>query len=228
MGTTRNVDMSATNTKVKVVEAEDTKAPEAQVKSARGRSGKYQAVRAKVDKTKFYDLPEAVELVKKLAYSTFPGSVEAHVEAKTTGLSKEITFPHSTGKSVTVAILDDSLLEQISQGQTNFDVLLATPDQMGKLTKHAKLLGPKGLMPNPKNGTLTAEPEAKKKELEAGKIMIKTEKKAPLFHLVVGKTSQSDEEVVANVEHLLRVLGTEVKKLSLSASMGPGVKVQVG
>lgn len=189
------------------------------------RSHKYKAVRSKVDKTKKYSLTEAIALVKKLSYTKFDGTISAHAQIKEAGDKVDITFPHSTGQSVRVAIFDEAVLAKIEANTLDFDILVATPKDMAKLTKYARVLGPKGLMPNPKNGTLTPNPEMKKKELEAGKITLKTEKKAPLIHVSIGKVSMSDEALIANLETLIKVLGGKVQKLSIASTMSPGIKV---
>lgn len=239
MGSKKNVDMAATTNEVKIVEAEvktldstsqpeesqDNKAP-AKVKK-QARSKKYQAVRAQVDKTKDYDAFSAVELIKKLSYSKFAGSIEAHLIVKEVGTSVTFAFPHSTGKSIKVAVASDEVLQQIEDGNIDFDVLISTPKFMPKLTKYARVLGPKGMMPNPKNGTLTPNPEVKKKELEAGTMTIKTEKKAPLIHLVIGKTDMETKDLVENIESLLKALKGRVNKLTISATMSPGVKIKI-
>lgn len=236
MGSKKNVDMTQTEMEIKTVEVENA-AENAEngeetvvkkaVKAKKVRSKRYQAVRAQLDKSKFYKTEEAVELVKKLSYSNFVGSVEAHVIVREVGSSVDLTLPHSTGKSVKVAIADAALLTDIEAGKLDFDILLAHPEFMPKLAKLARVLGPKGLMPNPKNGTLTPNPELKKKELEAGKFTLKTEKKAPLMHLVIGKTDMSVAELGENIEALLKALKGKVLKLSISPSMGPGIKVLV-
>ena len=115
----------------------------------------------------------------------------------------------------------------IKAGKIEFDVLLATPDMMPKLAKLAKILGPKGLMPNPKQGTLIADPKAKKKELESGKITIRSERKAPLIHIVIGNTKMDTKNLVENLQSLLDVLKDKMIKVSLAATMSPGVKVAV-
>jgi len=207
-------------------EKEEVKeAPKAKAKKVRGK--KYQAVRAKLDKTKLYSPEEAIELVKKLSYSKFVGSVEAHAVVREAGLSVNLALPHSTGKSVKVAIVDKKVLAEIEAGNIDFDILVTHPEFMPKLAKHARLLGPKGLMPNPKNGTLTPNPELKKKELEAGKFVLKTEKKAPLMHLSIGKTDMETKDLVENIKALLTALKGKILKLSIAASMSPGVKVDV-
>lgn len=229
MGSTKNVDMSATDTDVKIVEAPtETAAEETKTtapKKAKPRSAKYQKVRAQVDKTRLYDPFSAVELVKRLSYSNFTGTITAHGVVKETGTKADITFPHSTGKTVTVAVADEALLKKIEAGDIEFDVLIATPDMMPKLAKHARVLGPKGLMPNPKNGTIVDDPAKAKKAFEAGKITVKTEKKAPLIHVTVGNTEMETKAIVENIQTLTKAFKGKLLKLSLAASMSPGVKV---
>ena len=206
-------------------EEEVKEATKTKAKKVRGK--KYQAVRSKLDKTKLYSPTEAIELAKKLSYSKFVGSIEAHLVVREVGLSVNLALPHSTGKSVKVAIVDKKLLADIEAGNIDFDVLVAHPEFMPKLAKHARILGPKGLMPNPKNGTLTPNPELKKKELEAGKFVLKTEKKAPLMHLIIGKTDMETKDLVENIKALMTTLKGKIVKLSIAASMGPGIKVDV-
>jgi large subunit ribosomal protein L1 len=225
-------DMDETTDQTAEMTAEGAEASEeAAAKPARpvhrGRSRKYHSVRSQVDKTKTYDAFAAVELVKKLSYSKFAGSVEAHGVVREIGDAANVTFPHATGKSVRVAVVDDELLAQIQAGKTDFDVLVSSPSYMPKLARLAKILGPKGLMPNPKNGTLTEDTDRKKKELESGKISIKTEKKAPLFHTVIGKTSMDTKELVENLQTLTTAFKGKLLKLSIAASMSPGVRVDV-
>jgi len=237
MGSKKNVDMTATESEVKIVEnpenaevqentAETVVAPKV-VKQKKVRGKKYQAVRAQLDKSKLYPVKEAVALVKKLSYSKFIGSVEAHLVMREENTSVELALPHSTGKSVRVAIVDAALLSDIEAGKLDFDILVAHPEFMPKLAKFAKVLGPKGLMPNPKNGTLTPNPEIKKKSLEAGAFNLKTEKKVPLMHLTVGKTNMSENDLVENIEALLKALQGKALKLSIAPSMGPGIKVLI-
>jgi large subunit ribosomal protein L1 len=117
------------------------------------------------------------------------------------------------------------MLAQIEAGTIDFDILITEPHFMPKLAKHARVLGPKGLMPNPKNGTITPNPEIKKKELESGKMTIRTEKKAPLMHVTLGKTSMETKDLVENLNALIAALGPKAVKLTLAASMSPSVKV---
>lgn len=189
------------------------------------RSKKYVSKNSQVDKTIKYELSKAVEMVKKLSYTKFDGTVEAHLIVREAGITANVSFPHSTGKSIRAAIFSEALIEELTNGVINFDVLIATASDMPKLTKFAKLLGPKGLMPNPKSGTLTTNPEGKKKELEAGKVNLKTEKKAPLMHVGIGKVSMDSAKLVENAQTLLDALQGKVLKLTLSATMSPSVKV---
>lgn len=194
-------------------------------KSKKVRGKKYQAVRAQLDKTKIYDPAMAITLVKKFSYAKFDASVEAHIVVKEIGTSVDLTLPYSTGKSVRVLIANDQVLADIEQGKIDFDVLLASPELMPKLAKLARVLGPKGLMPNPKNGTLTPKPEIKKKELEAGAFTLKTEKKAPLMHLVIGKVSMDDKMLEENLLTLLKALKNKIIRLNLAPTMGPAIRV---
>ncbi len=189
------------------------------------RSKKYKAVRSKVDRTKTYDPFSAIELVKKLSYTQFPGTISTHLTTKEQGLTQEITFPHSTGQERNIEIASDKTLEKIEAGDIDFDVLLAAPAMMSKLTKYAPILGPRGLMPNPKNGTLTPKPEQRKKELESGKRMLKTERKAPLIHVSIGKTDMETKKLVENLQTLIEAFQNKLTKLTISATMSPGVKV---
>ncbi len=197
----------------------------AKPKKAHARSSKYASVRSKVDKTKTHEPKAAVELIKKLSYTKFDGMITAHAVVKEEGMTASLTLPHSTGKSLRVAIADDKLLTDIAAGIIEFDALVASPQFMGKLAKFAPVLGPKGLMPNPKNGTLTANPEAAKKKLEAGTTTIKSEKKAPLFHIQIGKVSMPTAELVANLDAVIKTLSSKLDTVVIAATMSPGVKV---
>ncbi|OGJ37239.1 MAG: hypothetical protein A2383_03160 [Candidatus Pacebacteria bacterium RIFOXYB1_FULL_39_46] len=191
------------------------------------RSKKYQAVKSKVDRTRQYDALSAIELVKKLSYSKFEGTINADIEVKNTDVSVEVTLPHSTGQQRKVVVVDEQVLKEIEAGKIDFDVLVSSPEFMPKLAKHAKLLGPKGLMPNPKNGTLTTNPAQAIKELAAGKQILKSEKKQPLIHLPLGKTSMETKKLIENLRTLLNALKGRAVRVILSPTMGPGVKVDI-
>jgi large subunit ribosomal protein L1 len=197
-------------------------------KVAKKRSKKYLAAKAKIDVTKYYPLKEAVKLVKETSLSKFEGKIEAHVTGLDTGNIGEITFPHLEIASKKVVILNDTILAELKEGKINFDILIATPATMPKLLPLAKILGPKGLMPNPKNGTLTDKPEDSLKKLSVAKTILRTEKKAPIIHIVIGKTSQPDSEIIANIDELIKVVkANKIKKLALCATIGPCVKVEI-
>ncbi len=234
MGSKKNVDMSATTDEVKIVENTqapavesdaETAAPKAEKKAARIRSKKYVATRSQVDKTKIYDAFSAIELTKKLSYSKFDGSITVDGVVRETGVQNKLTLPHSTGKSLKVVIVDDAVLAEIEAGNIDFDALITTPQFMPKIAKHARVLGPRGLMPNPKNGTVTANPEQKKADLEKGELIIKTEKKRPVIHVTIGKVSMDTKELVENYNALMTALKGKVLKSTLSATMSPGIKV---
>lgn len=219
-----------TETTKEVSETSETPAQEVSTvqKVAKKRSKKYLAAKAKVDVTKYYSLKEAIQLVKETSLSKFDGKVEAHVTIFDIGNVGEITFPHLETASKKVVILNDAILAELKEGNVNFDILIATPSTMPKLLPLAKILGPKGLMPNPKNGTLTEKPEDSLKKLSVAKTILKTEKKAPVIHIIVGKVSQKEEEIIANVEELIKTIKiNKIKKLALCATIGPCVKVKV-
>lgn len=198
------------------------------VKKARVRGKKYQDARKKIDVLKLYPLKDAVKLVKETSLSKFDGKVEAHLTVMDIGSLGEISFPHLETTAKKIVIVDDKILADLKTGKINFDVLIATPTTMPKLLPFARLLGPRGLMPNPKTGTLTDKPEEAVKKLAIAKTSVKTEKKAPLVHIIVGRVSQPEAELTANVTELIKVIkAPKIKKLSLCATMGPSVKVAI-
>lgn len=197
-------------------------------KASRVRGKKYVAARKKYDINKLYPLSEAIELVKSTSLSKFDGKIEAHILGMDIGNIGEIAFPHLELGSKKIVILNDEILAEIKDGKVNFDILIATPITMPKLLPFAKLLGPKGLMPNPKNGTLTDKPEDSLKRLSVAKTVIKSEKKAPVIHQVVGQVSQKTEEIIANINELIKVVKfVKIKKFVLCATMGPGIKCEI-
>lgn len=214
------------------VETQDLASPELEVatkaRAVKIRGKKYQAAKKKIDVTKYYPLKDAVKLVKETSISKFDGRVEAHINVVDSGDLGEIVFPHLEATSKKVVILNDTVLAQIKDGKINFDVLIATPATMPKLLPFARTLGPKGLMPNPKSGTLTDKPEDAVKKLSVAKTVVRTEKKAPVVHILVGKVSQPAEELAANIAQLIEVVKPQkIKKLAICATMGPSVKIEV-
>jgi large subunit ribosomal protein L1 len=197
-------------------------------KAARLRGKKYKAVKKKIDVLKLYSLKDAIKLVKETSISKFDGKVEAHLTVLDIGNLGEIVFPHLETGTKRIVVLNDTILAEIKEGKINFDILIATTTTMPKLLPFARVLGPKGLMPNPKSGTLTDKPDEAIKRLSVAKTMIKTEKKAPVVHIVVGKVSQPEKELEANIAQLIKVIKIpKIKKLALCATMGPCIKVLV-
>lgn len=203
---------------------EETKA-KPKKKKIRGKN--YQAALKKVDREKLYPLSEAIKLLKKTSITQFDGSVDIHLNTLKTGLKGQIEFPFKTGKTLKIAIADDKLLAKLAKGKIDFTLLISPPAMMPKLAKYAKLLGPKGLMPNPKADTISEKPEAKAKEL-AKKITFRTEAKAPLIHLTIGKVNDQPKHLKANFITLIKAVGPKnIRKAILAPTMGPGIKVDL-
>ncbi|MFH0936682.1 MAG: 50S ribosomal protein L1, partial [Candidatus Daviesbacteria bacterium] len=189
---------------------------------------------------------EAIQLVQSGSYTKFPGTIEAHLNTAAKGLRGLVSLPFAAGKKLTILAFgpsngsglkdtegvilgDDETIKDIEAGKINFDVLVTTAEWMPKLARVAKILGPRGLMPNPKSGTITENLGKTVEELQAGKTEYKTESSSPVIHLSVGKTTQPKEEIVANIKALYNTIGkSRIKKLTLSPTMGPGVKVDLG
>lgn len=189
---------------------------------------KHKDASAKIDKKKLYTLEDAVALLKKVKYTKFEGSFELHMNAVSIGLKGEVELPHSTGKVVRVAIVDDALLDKLENGVIDFDVLVTHPSFMPKLAKYARTLGPKGLMPNPKTGTVSPKPEDVAKKFEKGTLRWKTESKFPLIHQMIAKTSAEDKAVVENAIAFINAVGTKnIKSVFITTTMGPGLKIDM-
>ncbi len=205
------------------------------------RSKKYQEAAEKIDKMKSYPLLEAVDLAKLTNYSKFDGTLEIHINTSLKNVRGFVSLPFVTGKKLRVVAFgkgadecgadilgDDEKLEEIAKGKIDFDVLVTTPEWMLKISKLAKVLGPKGLMPNPKNGTISDDLKKVVAELQSGKIEYKNEKAANVIHLGIGKVSQPTEELFANAKLLLATIGkSKIRKAVLSPSMGPGIRVDL-
>ena len=194
----------------------------------RVRGKKYLKAKGGFDHEKFFSIKEAVKLAKETSYSKFDGTMELHLILKKSGISAQVNLPFQAGKTKKVEIANEETLEKLKKGVVDYDVLVATQAFMPRLVPFARVLGPKGLMPNPKNGTLVAD-EKKAKSYSAAAVLIKTEKEAPLVHTVIGKVSQKDEEVVANAEAILKALGgaKQIVKAFVKSSMSPSVKLQL-
>jgi len=208
--------------------AEAQKEAKKETKKKRKRGKKYQEAKKKVDLAKFYPLSEAIKLLKSVSISKFKGNLDTHLNVKEVGFKGEIQFPHSTGKKQNIRIADEVLLTELEKGKIDFTQLVASSKMMPKLVKYARLLGPKGLMPSPKNGTITEDPESFIKNA-SGKVQFKTESKFPLIHLSLGKIEAPEEELKDNFKALIKVVGRKnIEKATLSPTMGPGVKIDLG
>ncbi|HRQ86737.1 MAG TPA: 50S ribosomal protein L1 [Candidatus Saccharibacteria bacterium] len=221
------------------------------------RGKKYRKVAELVEAGKFYSLNEALELTTKTSPSTFDASVEVHVRLNVDprqadqNIRTTVSLPHGTGKSVRVAVFapeadhkvakdagadvigDEDFLKQLDKEVVDFDVLVATPAYMPRLGKYARLLGPRGLMPNPKSGTVATDVAKAVTEAKAGKVEYRVDKQA-IIHLSIGKVSFGAEKLIENAQALFDSLiaqkpsslkGGYVKTISVSATQGPGVKV---
>lgn len=216
------------------------------------------AARAAVDSNKLYSLGEAVKLLKNGATKfdqTVDIAINLGIDPKQSDqlVRGVVPMPNGLGKKVRVAVFakdakadaakkagadlvgSDELVEAINKGQIDFDVCIATPDMMGAVGKVAKVLGPRGLMPNPKLGTVTPDVEKAIAAAKSGQVEFKVEK-AAIIHAGVGKASFSEEAIAQNVQALITavskakpagVKGNYIQKISLSTTMGPGVKLDL-
>jgi large subunit ribosomal protein L1 len=216
----------------KLSEAKSRSAGQKKVKKVKTHSKKYIEKASLVEKNKLYSLPDAVSLVKQTSLTTFDGTVEIHINLNAQALGEKkdmrgtVTLPHGTGKVVRVVIADEAIIAEIAEGKFNFDVLVAHPSMMPKLAKVARILGPKGLMPNPKTGTVSEDPEKRVKELSHGQVNFKTEPDQPLIHLSVGKVSFEDKKLIENITAVLKAVGMgKITRATITATMGPGVKI---
>jgi large subunit ribosomal protein L1 len=221
---------------------------------------KYRKALEGVDRTKRYGLEEAVALVKKLAYATYDEAVEISIrlgiDAKKTDqlVRGSVVLPHGLGKKVRVLVFakgdkeveareagadfhgGDELVEKIQGGFLDFDKVIATPDMMGQVGRLGKVLGPRGLMPNPKLGTVTFDVARAIQEVKAGRAEYRAEK-AGIVHAAVGRKSFEDAKLVENVRSFMDSVlkakpatskGQYLKGVALSTTIGPGVKLDVG
>lgn len=197
-------------------------------RKSRQRSKSYLETASLVDHNNKYSVSQALDLIEKVKRAKFDETVELHVNTTRTGQFGSIMLPHGTGKQVKVVIADDALIAEVEKGKIDFDILLAEPEMMPKLAKVARVLGPRGLMPNPKNGTISKNPESAAKQFESGQLAIKTEGKFPILHLTVGKVSFGKDKLEDNIEAMLDAIKTQnIQKVVLKSTMSPGIKLQV-
>lgn len=224
------------------------------------RSKNYKQALAKVDKTKVYEPEEGLALLKEVSYVKFDETVEAvvrlgvdprHADQKVRGT---LVLPHGTGQTRKVLVFakgdkikeaedagadfvgGEELAEKITGGWLDFDIAIATPDMMGVVGKLGRILGPRGLMPNPKVGTVTNDVAKAVEESKAGKIEFNVEK-AGIVHVPIGKVSFEVDQLVANYRALIDALmkakpaaakGQYMKSVSVTSTMGPGIKLSTG
>lgn len=195
---------------------------------ARVRGRNYRGAKDQVKKDKLYTLTEAISLLKQIKYAKFDESVELHLNTTVEGLRGEVSLPHATGKTVRVAIVDEALLEKLAENKIDFDVLVSHPSFMPKLARYAKILGPRGLMPNPKTGTISLKPEEIAKKFAGGLMKWKSEVKFPLIHQMIGKISADDKAIAENVEGFIKSVGQDkVKEVFIKTSMSPALQISI-
>ncbi|MCR4609641.1 MAG: 50S ribosomal protein L1 [Eubacterium sp.] len=219
---------------------------------------RYQEVVKLVEKTKLYDLDEAVSILKKSANAKFDETIEAHIRLGVDGRHADqqvrgaVVLPHGTGKTVKVLVFakgdnvdkalaagadyagGDELVPKIqNEGWLDFDVVIATPDMMGVVGRLGRVLGPKGLMPNPKAGTVTMDVVKAIEDVKAGKIEYRLDK-ANIIHVPVGKASFSEGDIADNFKALMGAIikakpsaakGQYLKSVTITSTMGPGIKL---
>ena len=221
---------------------------------------KYNESAKMIDRATFYELEDAVALAKKAATAKFDETVEVHIRTGCDGRHADqqirgaVVLPNGTGKTVKVLVFakgdkiaeaeaagadyvgGDELIPKIqNDGWLDFDVVVATPDMMGVVGRLGKVLGPKGLMPNPKAGTVTMDVTKAINDIKAGKIEYRLDK-TNIIHCPIGKVSFSEEQLTQNLNSLLDAIvkakpstlkGQYLRSITLSSTMGPGVKVSV-
>ncbi len=234
-------------------------APKVRPRSER-RGKNYRKVAELIDNNKTYGLKDALELATKTSPVKFDASVEIHVRLGVDprqadqNIRATVALPHGTGKTVRIAVFapesehaaakkagadivgDEDFLKQLEKEELNFDVLVATPQYMPKLGKYARLLGPRGLMPNPKSGTVATDVAKAVTEAKAGRVEYRVDKQA-IVHVAIGKVSFGPEKLLANATAFLDSLksqkptslkGNYVKTTNVTTTMGPGIKVDTG
>lgn len=174
------------------------------------------------------NVARGIEALRKFKASKIDETVELHINTKEKGINGTVVLPHGTGKTLRIKVVDDAVIAEVEKGKIDFDVLVATPSMMPKLAKIAKVLGPRGLMPNPKNGTITTNPEQAVEKLSKGQIGFKTEAQAPLIHVSVGKLSFEDKMLADNISAVLTAVGAaKINSVTLKSTMSPAVRLQV-
>lgn len=193
---------------------------------------KYRTAAEKIELGKQYGIEDALRLVKETSVTKFDSTVEMHSKINLDNFRSNVHLPHGTGKEKRVKIFAGPELTQmiadVQAGKIDFDVAVATPEAMKEIAKVARVLGPKGLMPSPKAGTVTNDPEKVAEELKAGKVEIKLDK-GKVMHQAIGKASWDTAKLVENFNSLISALPLgKIRSLWLTSTMGPSVRVEVG
>lgn len=176
-----------------------------------------------------YPFNTAVEMLKKFKTSKFDETVELHINLKEKGINGALSLPHGTGKKRVIKIADDETIAAIEKGTIDFDVLVAHPSMMPKLAKVARVLGPRGLMPNPKNGTVTPKPEEMVEKLSGGLVNFKSESDAPIIHMSVGKISFTEPQIKENVAAAIAAIKIQnITKVTMKSTMSPALQIELG
>lgn len=247
---------------IKEHEAEDKPAPKPKQRTAedrlKARSKKYRKALEQVDKSKTYSLSEALELATKTSPVKFDASVEMHIRLNVDpkqadqNIRDTVALPSGTGKTLRIAVFatpegvaaakkagadiagEDEFLQQLDKGVIDFDVLIATPANMPKLGKYARILGPKGLMPNPKSGTVTNDVTKAVTEAKAGRVEYRVDSTG-IIHIGIGKVSFGGSKLLANAQAVLgsiksnkpaSVKSAYVRSIFVTTSMGPSIVVE--
>lgn len=195
----------------------------------RQRSHRYQYLKKQTDPKKLYPLTEALKLQLQLSTSRKLKTTELHLNLTESGLRGEITLPHSTGKTQKIETFSDKTIVKINVNKIDFDILLATPKDMPQLARFAKILGPKGLMPNPKNGNLIEDPQKRAKELSSGATLsYRTESKTPLIHLNLGSITQDTNKLAENITVIIKKINPiKIKTAYLTTTHTPSTKIDI-
>ena len=192
----------------------------------KGDSKRHKENMSVISKNQSYTLDQALEALKKFKKSNFDETVELHINTKEKGINGTVTLPHGTGKTLIVKVADDTIIAEVAKGKINFDILVASPSMMPTLARVAKILGPRGLMPNPKNGTIAENTAEAVKKLSGGQISYKTESEAPIIHARVGKISFEDAKLKDNVKTFLASVGQEkINSVILKSTMSPAIRL---
>jgi large subunit ribosomal protein L1 len=218
---------------------------------------KYREAAAQVDKSRLYSPQEAIDLLKKISYSAFDGTVEVHMRLGVDPRHADqmvrgtAVLPHGTGRTVRVLVFAQGdkareaeeagadyvgaqdLIQRIEGGWLDFDVAVATPDMMGQVGRLGRILGPRGLMPNPRSGTVTFDVGRTVRDVKAGRVEFRVDRTA-LVHVPIGKVSFDDQRLLENLSTLMDAVvaakpsgakGTYIRSVHLAATMSPGIRL---